>query len=490
MLSMKLVLTCFDSTYSSNICRDDLGPKVRISFLNALLPSKGEPLKTVIVNIHPGAFFHGSPDPSYYGSPDYIMNRDVVFVCVGYRLHILGDLNLNIRGCTGNQALKDVILSLKWIKENIHVFGGDPENITLMGSSSGSAIVHMLLLSPLADGLFHKAVLMGMYIFSPVLALREENASVAYEIACQLGYKETFDDKKKLLKFFKTVNMEMLLMLRPEVHFSQEPQVFPCSPFMPTPDFHNGETAIFPKPSPQLIPSTKRVPLMVGFCEREGAMVLPAIQRLQGTSLSEYFRKCIRLNPVGWGVNLNDDELTVIQKEVESFYLDGSSIEKASPLTKCDILTDAALSDVYDSLINVVSADLPSSVFVYNFAYDGKLCIMKHNFEPLLQDPLKGTFHGADYAHWVNGLQHLKKDESFLTQKDRDTIDRMTSLITTFAKNGDPNYEGIPEQWSSSTPEQPSYLKISETLESKDDFLNGERMKFWHNLKKQFNKNS
>lgn len=54
------------------------------------IPSKGDPLKAVIVNIHPGAFFHGSPDPNYYGSPDYVMNHDVVFVHVGYRLHILG----------------------------------------------------------------------------------------------------------------------------------------------------------------------------------------------------------------------------------------------------------------------------------------------------------------------------------------------------------------------------------------------------------------
>lgn len=67
-------------------------------------------------------------------------------------IRFTGELNLNIKGCTGNQALKDVILGLKWIKENIHVFGGDPENITLLGSSSGSAIAHMLLLSPLANG--------------------------------------------------------------------------------------------------------------------------------------------------------------------------------------------------------------------------------------------------------------------------------------------------------------------------------------------------
>lgn len=60
---------------------------------------------------------------------------------------------------------------------------------------------------------------MGMYIFSPALVQKQENASSAYEIASQLGYKETPDNKRKLLKFYKNLNIELLIMLRPEVLF-------------------------------------------------------------------------------------------------------------------------------------------------------------------------------------------------------------------------------------------------------------------------------
>lgn len=129
----------------------------------------------MIVNIHPGGFFHGSPDPHCYGSPEFIMHRDIVYVCVAYRLHILGKLfifrtieysiteiwnytghlNLGIEECSGNQSLKDITLSLKWIKDNIHAFGGDPNNVTILGSSGGAATLHYLMLSPPAKGTLH-----------------------------------------------------------------------------------------------------------------------------------------------------------------------------------------------------------------------------------------------------------------------------------------------------------------------------------------------
>lgn len=70
--------------------------------------------------------------------------------------NLAGFLNLGLKECSGNQALKDIILSLHWIKDNIRSFGGDPENVTLLGSSSGATIIHILMLSPAAKGKVRK----------------------------------------------------------------------------------------------------------------------------------------------------------------------------------------------------------------------------------------------------------------------------------------------------------------------------------------------
>lgn len=65
---------------------------------------------------------------------------------------ILGFLNLGINECAGNCGLKDQLLALKWIKENIAQFGGDRNNITIFGGSAGAVSIHLHIISPLSKG--------------------------------------------------------------------------------------------------------------------------------------------------------------------------------------------------------------------------------------------------------------------------------------------------------------------------------------------------
>jgi carboxylesterase type B len=77
-----------------------------------------------------------------YG-PDFLITEEVVIVTTNYRLGFLGFLSLkdpNL-GVPGNAGLKDVVMALKWVQKNIHNFGGDPNNVTICGGSSGAAVV-------------------------------------------------------------------------------------------------------------------------------------------------------------------------------------------------------------------------------------------------------------------------------------------------------------------------------------------------------------
>ncbi|XP_017784019.1 PREDICTED: putative inactive carboxylesterase 4 [Nicrophorus vespilloides] len=123
------------------------------------LPTKKKHLKPVMMWIHGGGFKVGSSKLEMH-SPEFLMTGDVVLVTVNFRLGIFGFLSFEdtTLRVPGNAGLKDLVMALRWIKENIESFNGDPNNVTIFGESSGGALVHYLVLSPMANGLFHKAI--------------------------------------------------------------------------------------------------------------------------------------------------------------------------------------------------------------------------------------------------------------------------------------------------------------------------------------------
>lgn len=121
----------------------------------------------VIFYLHSGNFYSGRTSPLFYGS-DYLMEtQEVIFVAASFRLNIFGFLSTGDSAAPGNYGLKDALLALKWVNEHIGAFGGDPDQVTLLGHSSGAAMVHYLLMLDSAQGLFKNAILMSGVANSP-----------------------------------------------------------------------------------------------------------------------------------------------------------------------------------------------------------------------------------------------------------------------------------------------------------------------------------
>ena len=116
--------------------------------------------------IHGGYSMNGFADmPGYYPDGDFALAMNVVGVSIEFRLNAFGFLTLKefwLKDKSyGNYGLMDQILALEWVKENIANFGGDPDSVTIAGQSSGGTSIFALLASPLADGLFHRAIPMS-----------------------------------------------------------------------------------------------------------------------------------------------------------------------------------------------------------------------------------------------------------------------------------------------------------------------------------------
>ena len=131
-------------------------------FLNVFTPEKIERKLPVLIYIHGGGFTGGCGHEKHFDAPVW-PKKGVIGVTLNYRLGPLGFTVLpqlkEEAGYTGNYGLYDQLTAIRWVKHNIAAFGGDPNNITIMGQSAGAMSVQQHCLSPLSKGLFHKAVM-------------------------------------------------------------------------------------------------------------------------------------------------------------------------------------------------------------------------------------------------------------------------------------------------------------------------------------------
>lgn len=126
-------------------------------FLNVHAPAADGRRRPVLLWVHGGAFVFGA-GAQYDGAP-LARAGDIVVVTVNYRLGALGFVDFGALGVPRNLGLHDQLAALRWVREHIEAFGGDPERITLAGESAGAMSVASLMAAPAARGLFRGAIL-------------------------------------------------------------------------------------------------------------------------------------------------------------------------------------------------------------------------------------------------------------------------------------------------------------------------------------------
>src|SRR5215831_5516942 len=155
---------CAQGRVFDDMVFQDAAPSEDCLFLNVYSPAnarKGSKLP-VMFWIHGGGYSGGaSSEPRHNG--DFLPLRGVVLVTINYRLGVFGflateELAQEANGASGNYGMLDMVAALQWVKSNIKQFGGNPDNVTIFGESAGSAAVSSLLASPIAKGLFHRAI--------------------------------------------------------------------------------------------------------------------------------------------------------------------------------------------------------------------------------------------------------------------------------------------------------------------------------------------
>ena len=136
-------------------------------YLNVVVPNPHPKDASVIIWIHGGGFWSGTTTLDQYDLRTMAAEEEIIMVGIQYRVASLGFLYLDTENAPGNAGMFDQLMAIQWVRNNIAQFGGNPENITLMGQEAGAVSVGLHLLSPLSRNLFNQAIMHSASAFAP-----------------------------------------------------------------------------------------------------------------------------------------------------------------------------------------------------------------------------------------------------------------------------------------------------------------------------------
>ncbi|XP_076168705.1 juvenile hormone esterase [Ptiloglossa arizonensis] len=427
-------------------------------YLNVYTPLNEASLKrSVMVWIHGGAFVHGSGDSRIYG-PDYLIRKDIVLVTINYRLGVLGFLSLENELAPGNQGLKDQVMALKWVQENISNFGGDPDNVTIFGESAGGASVHFLTISPLARGLFHKAISQSGVAMNPFALIYGEPKQYAFRLAAQLGKETT--DPETAVEFLKTIDAQQLVTAGRKLLTPVDMLVIfgvfgPCidnkslNPFLPQ------HPSILMKASP-------KVPYLIGYNSNEGSILVNLIQN--GEILEKVntdFEVAVHPEILK---SLKKDGISVT--DVKRIYFGDQLLSENTMQNYADFLSDMMFLQGIHDVLKVLREKDAQITYLYKFTYDTGDSLLKQT----LNITLPGTTHAEDlsFLFYPHMLKELNLNPPEPGSEKHKVVEYFTQMWTDFAKTGNPTpvtTKLIPMIWKPlGKSDVYNYMEISDTL--------------------------
>jgi para-nitrobenzyl esterase len=381
--------------------------------ITAPLAAQGLP---VMFWIHGGGHQFGSGGGPY-DSPS-LAKHGVVLVSINYRLGIYGFMAHpelaaeDPNGSTGNYGTLDQIAALQWVRDNIANFGGDPTNVTIFGESAGGHSVGQLVASPVARGLFHKAIAQSGTGFQQFQATNAEHERMSgYAAGREVARLAGVAGQSEIARL-RELPVEALAAIatRPELSDTFHPQI---------------DGYVLPTSTAQIFQTGQqaRIPLIIGSNADEGSVLyylgVPPVDGgplEQPTTVAEWDR--LLRNQFGDKAKILDAEYAVDQ--------DRDVVKAAERLMGDSLFGRHAFYMAQKHAARGLNA--------YLYFYERR---------PPAQDQTIGASHALELNHVFGGFLPMWPSDA----RDEELTEQMQTYWTTFAATGNPNSVGQP-QWT------------------------------------------
>lgn len=428
-------------------------------FLNVWTPAgKSNEKLPVMIWIYGGAYNMGSASSALYDGRK-LASKGVVVVTFNYRIGPLGFLSHPLlarespNGACGNYGLLDQVEALKWVKRNISGFGGDSGCVTVFGESAGAMSVLNLTVSPLTEGLFHRAISESAPAFDEGLLMRAVNdLGSAFQTGEQFAAAMGCDNAPDVLASLRSKSVGEVFSFP----LTEEGLFMSTVKFMPVVDGW-----LLPDKPGVLLAQGKQhdIPLLIGSNAQEGNLFTYAASLLEDP----------RVTAAGY------------RERIQQYY--GGFADRVLELYPVEEDADVpgALSNLYTvmdftSVARFTAASMASKnseVYLYQFSRvppKDKLGAchgieIPYVFGNLINDPKLNQDNMSDLSLFWEELKHDAKEglAFILDKKDFDISNSMMSYWANFAATGNPNGDGLVE-WPAYRSDSDRNLEIGDSM--------------------------
>lgn len=386
----------------------------------------------VLFWIHGGANIGGSGSGAFY-TEGTLPQHGVVLVTFNYRLGVLGFFahpaltRESPHQASGNYGLMDQILALEWVHSNIARFGGDPGSITVAGQSAGSMDIGMLMTSPLAAGLFQKAIAESGAVFSPPIVFLADEERFGEEAAAELHAPAG----RRAIAFLRKIPAADLLSKLGDIALKWPGGFTPdvdgwVLPHSPQQIFANGQEAA--------------IPLLIGTTSREfgDSEALEALRASIERATGDLAPQALALYGIAGNQPPADDPL----------YGPAAVQWNADRMFHCPIATEALWHS---------EAHQPT----YEYEFD----------RPIPGQEAQGALHSAELPYVFGEFPKAGNLAGKFGPVDRSLADQIETFWTNFAETGDPNGRGPQEATLAPWDGNPSNLPAWPRLDDSQRYL-------------------
>ncbi|CAG9858055.1 unnamed protein product [Phyllotreta striolata] len=438
-------ISCYETDRASPFAREDC---LYLNVFTPAAPSNRTKLE-VLVYIYGGIFIHGNMG---YGHlrPSFLMEDDVVVVNFNYRVGPFGFLSTLDTVMPGNMGLKDQQLALKWVQKNIHLFGGDPKKVTIMGQSAGSASVTFQLLSPGSAGLFRGAIGCSGSALND-WAIQPNPLNTAYGIAAEIDPNFTRNKStQELLHLLQTADVTDITKTSNRYRtFSPVVEVEHEGAFLTELMYGLAESGKFNK-----------VPVLMGFNSEESLISVKDADTWIAY-VKKYYDKDLRTLVDNDLISVNDTLKRQVGQVIKRIYVGNGTFEE-DPGRGLQLKSDNRFIRGIIKFAELIAKHV--KVYFYEFSYHGDIGGTKFFFN----DTGK-VAHAEDQRYFWTYFTSYDK----FPKNDVTTVKRYNKLLVNFIKhlNPTPGKDELLENitWPTVTNQHYYYLDLDTNLAIKEN---------------------